>query len=56
MSTEINVKRRTNYFEVLRVTQNLKVNRSYSKKTIEYFLNLSIIYFEYTNTFFYRTN
>lgn len=50
MSTEINVKRR-NYFEILCVTQNLKGNGCYSKKVIKYFLYLSIIYFEYSNTY-----
>lgn len=44
MSGEINVKRR-NYFVILQVTQNLKYNGCYSKKVIEYFLDLSVIYF-----------
>lgn len=50
MSTEINVKRR-NYFEILQVTQYLKDNGCYSNKVIEYILDLSAIYFEYSNTY-----
>lgn len=50
MSTEINVKRR-NYFGILWVTQNLKVNGCYGKKVIEYFSDLNTIYFEYSRTY-----